>query len=889
MIGGGGGRDTSGLASVSRRLAIAGLLGVPTSIAVSRVFFGSRDAGLSVLDYLAGYGYCLGAWFGILTFAWLCLRPEDSTPRIIGRQASRIYWTAALLISAAAATIIVVGSEKFLNNQHAYWLKLTVQTISPQPPPLIVRYGSGRADFAEFQWQPYQDTILTARRAGAVAQPDPVRIADLKADGKLVDLATVGVNGGTKDSGGILMAAKTGMLRWSGRAREISFQVSGTGEPLEVYWLDEVRRVQPGPAPVSVSFNLPGTYIGWALLPPQPIEVLSLANVSPTGDTYDVRAEVLGGTPSAAGLVTARILPFAATAILCRLPEPINRRRPAVLLGAWMGLFGAGLATFFLILRCSILLEIRRPLIALRSACCPDGPGPSEQLAVFFRVALPVWLVCINYHLLFALSIKTAVSNDSIGYYGMARAFLVEPYFQGIIITRTPGYPLFLAAVLHLFGDTVRGIALIQHFALASTSLITIWALWDRLPRRWVIIAGLLAGSAPAITPTANILWTEAWFSVLGSWALLLASCYRRRLAYLALAGVCAGLATMIRPNGLLLVAAVVGSLILEFLWSRAQYGWRAYVRAAVVFGSGYALIAAPWHMHLALNRDTFALGKGMRDLNAWFGYVFEDQLPVDLPINLPNRAIYADPTAYGNDGYTLMNAFPLIMGNQERYYRETEAEWLRSQNWAPYLACFKYNVTLHRDPKDLFFASQELREALSFWQRLRTLMPGGGGYVVDSPLQPGFARPPEPPIAPTACLGRDAVITNHCGSHIQDMLLHLTSAAPPASPTAGLGLVRLSGFVVDHWRWLMIAVLLGAFGGVVMPWMIPLFLYCLSTVLVFSTTLAPVERYIVVLEPIYYVLSIGGAYAVYRISFRLRSTMVSASAPENVQVKCVC
>jgi hypothetical protein len=475
--------------------------------------------------------------------------------------------------------------------------------------------------------------------------------------------------------------------------------------------------------------------------------------------------------------------------------------------------------------RCSIALA-SPPRRQLRWFGATSLAGSSAGGGGFAFTALAVWMVCAAFHLTFALSVRTGFTPDSVGYYGMGQLLLDAPYLQNVAITRTPGYPLFLSLVLALFGDTVMGVAVLQHLALASLSVITMWCLWDKLPWKWACVAGLAAGIAPAIAPTGNLLWTESLFCVFGSSALLFASCYRRRSAYLFLAGICGGVATMLRPNGLLVVIVMLGALIVRFFWSRGAVSWRTLAASATGLIGGYLLVAAPWHLHLAVNRGTLALGKGLPEFANWQGYVFEGRLPLELPINAPNRAIFADPMAYRNDPYAALASFPLLMGGDEAvYYRETRSEWLASQSWAPHWETLKFHTTLVWNPARLLVSFAELRDLAYQWRQPPPLLP---------------------PLAFQA-------------SGIEPVLLRLTSAPPPVPFWAAKFCPALSGFTLNHWVWLaLLAVGGGAVSCYSKPWLAPLLAYVAGSVLVFSTNLIPGERYIAVMEPLYYILAIA-------------------------------
>ena len=82
---------------------------------------------------------------------------------------------------------------------------------------------------------------------------------------------------------------------------------------------------------------------------------------------------------------------------------------------------------------------------------------------------------------------------DSELYYGMARSLLQEgrlaeaPGGARLATARTPGYPLFLAGLLALFGRSVEGVVfaqlLISALTVVPTLLLLAW-LWHRIRER---------------------------------------------------------------------------------------------------------------------------------------------------------------------------------------------------------------------------------------------------------------------------------------------------------------------------------------------------------------------------------------------------------------------
>jgi hypothetical protein len=171
-----------------------------------------------------------------------------------------------------------------------------------------------------------------------------------------------------------------------------------------------------------------------------------------------------------------------------------------------------------------------------------------------------VWGVALAFHLLYALTVPLAYTNDSVDYYSLGRAFAQAPWFASVDTTvRTPGYPVFIASVLAIFGDTALWIVIVQHLALSLLAPLAVWALARYLPLPAAALAGLLAGIAPALATTANILWTESLYAALTTAALLVYARSGDRLRGLLVAGMLVGAATMVRPTGLLVLLVLLG------------------------------------------------------------------------------------------------------------------------------------------------------------------------------------------------------------------------------------------------------------------------------------------------------------------------------------------
>jgi len=188
---------------------------------------------------------------------------------------------------------------------------------------------------------------------------------------------------------------------------------------------------------------------------------------------------------------------------------------------------------------------------------------------------------------------------DEVSYNTVANNFLDG---KGLILSdrlkihRTPGYPLFLAAVYALAGrQNLLAVALIQALVgTASVAVIFLTAarLFDRTA---ALAAGAIAAAYPFHIYFTPLILTETLFTFLllalvASLVALATEHSRGRLAaWLAAAACSAGAAVMVKPSVLPLIALMAPAALLTFKPARRG----AAVAAALLVGTGVFL--APW------------------------------------------------------------------------------------------------------------------------------------------------------------------------------------------------------------------------------------------------------------------------------------------------------
>ena len=206
----------------------------------------------------------------------------------------------------------------------------------------------------------------------------------------------------------------------------------------------------------------------------------------------------------------------------------------------------------------------------------------------------------VLYHLAYVFAVPPHFNFDSLGYYAFGRNLLYTGTLDAVGTCRTPGYPAAIALSIFLFGDQIQPLVFAQHLALCALGGVVVWFLYPRVGPLWSGAGGLLAGVSPIMSVVANIVWTETLFLVLATAALLLflRSPDQRPRALVA-AGVLAGAATLVRPNGIVIAVLMMAWIFLRW-WCTAPATPRLgrLVAPSAIVAATVAAITAPWMLH---------------------------------------------------------------------------------------------------------------------------------------------------------------------------------------------------------------------------------------------------------------------------------------------------
>jgi 4-amino-4-deoxy-L-arabinose transferase-like glycosyltransferase len=182
--------------------------------------------------------------------------------------------------------------------------------------------------------------------------------------------------------------------------------------------------------------------------------------------------------------------------------------------------------------------------------------------------------------------------EDSLDYDRAARVFLETGHFDPRYY-RFPLYPLFMAASYKLFGPGLTPLRLLQAM-IGVGSCALVWAIARRL---FGVATGLFSLAALAVFPVHIVLSGIEYPVVPGTamiWLVLWALVERsargsESLPLLALAGIGAGVASLLFEGGLVLGIFVILCVIFQ------SAPWRTRMRDLALLGAAGSLLIVPW------------------------------------------------------------------------------------------------------------------------------------------------------------------------------------------------------------------------------------------------------------------------------------------------------
>lgn len=160
---------------------------------------------------------------------------------------------------------------------------------------------------------------------------------------------------------------------------------------------------------------------------------------------------------------------------------------------------------------------------------------------------------------------------------------------------RTPGFPLFLAAVFAVVGNSTLAARLALSVVGAATCVITGLIARELFGARAALVAGLIAATYPQLFINDAWLYSESLATFLfASSCLAVMRVVRRPPGWRWLGvGVLLGLTALTRPNGVYALGATLACVALTIARRRAD--WRRGALVAALLVLGFVVVVGPW------------------------------------------------------------------------------------------------------------------------------------------------------------------------------------------------------------------------------------------------------------------------------------------------------
>ncbi len=182
--------------------------------------------------------------------------------------------------------------------------------------------------------------------------------------------------------------------------------------------------------------------------------------------------------------------------------------------------------------------------------------------------------------------------RDALEYHTLAVGLLEERSFASFGALRTPGYPVFVAAVYFLFGVEPWLVLLLQTF-ISVGSLLLLYVLAKGIfSRRVALLAAFLYAVEPHTVMYCSTLLSDTLFTFLflASMVALLRGLQKKQVWPVAGGGLLLGLATLVRPVVQFFPVVAAAAVVIY-----AGLKWRFRLLAFASFLAAFVLVLSPW------------------------------------------------------------------------------------------------------------------------------------------------------------------------------------------------------------------------------------------------------------------------------------------------------
>jgi hypothetical protein len=764
----------------------------------------------------------------------------------------------ALFVAAVVAMPLTASIVRWAGLQRSTWMRITLRSAPAVPPALRVVYGDPDQALP-VTWDASATRTLIGLRADA-----PVRLLNIDTDRGVAPpwfLQTWGPGLERVSNPSALLIRDAGVIDLVGSFERLTLTFEPSRARVSVGWLDLEKSVDLSTTPnqpQTLTLELPTARRGWVLLPPVAMGRLEIRGEALAGPVVldDVRIE--SAPPQVWSGPTAVPAIAADRGLVLQGLRPVNAVALTQLTAIWASLtlaIVAILAGVAAIARRVQTGERRAKVFANGTAERAWTRAAGWPLA---GVVVAVTAITFAYHVSYALAISPQYNFDSLGYYAFGRNLMHTGGFSAVATCRTPGYPAAIAMMTSLAGDRILPLIIVQHVSFCVLGGIVVWFLYSRVSPLWSAIGGLLAGASPAIAITASTVWTEALFVTLATMALLVfLKESEPRPRSLLIGGFLAGIATLIRPNGALVLVLMTGWLFLQWWCHGIQGKRRRLVGRVVLLVTPFLVVCGPWIVHF--HRETgrwglsdancgqpgqvhLALTRGLHPTNvfqlaAFINLTSQGDAASRLAITEPQRAFFTFFPA--RHRYYALQFFPWSLIYDDRYTGEVFREYVRGA-WPTYVRqatdALVFNVANVRPAGSTIFVYPDLADLVD---RARA--------------RPAF----QPPNREVARLARLSPVT---WANAEVLLADMAAHAVRDRPVMRARHLRVTQAAMQVWGISVALAVLGTAAVLLIPGDRRVSLLAIH---VFSLAAAPavlamgVDRYAMEGEPVVYVLCV--------------------------------
>jgi len=327
---------------------------------------------------------------------------------------------------------------------------------------------------------------------------------------------------------------------------------------------------------------------------------------------------------------------------------------------------------------------------------------------------LVIGLVAALLRLAFLYRVPVLLTGDSQSHF-LPGFDLVHGYSFEPELRRPPGYALFAAGTILLFGDDLRALAFVQQALGVATALLVYGLGRVTFGRASGLLAGLLVALNGALIVSGQSIMTETVFTflLLGLLLALLQAGRSQHWAWALLAGLLLGAAALTRPVAQALVLLVPLAFL---LYDRRPW---PLVRGTALAGVGVVLVMAPWMLRNAAEHGTVTAAGGLgRSLIArtikydegFFDVARPDAAPDDLKGQVRQfirgkRNTIRNSRSVRSTQAGLMTAFNLSQAESDRLMRQVAIDAIaeRPFYWAAGSVGMTWQIVLGKEKEDTY------------------------------------------------------------------------------------------------------------------------------------------------------------------------------------------